>query len=580
MAKDYDFGGWATKNNMECSDGRVIMQNAFGDQHGEVVPLLWNHEHNNPEYVIGHALLENRPEGVYTYGKFNDTELGKHAKSLVSSGDITKLSIWANKLKKKGPYVSHGIIREVSLVLAGANPGAYIEDVVSHDGITLETEFALYPNYGLDLGDDILEHSEKEPEEQEGEKQMENEKKTDSGEKTIKEIFNTLTEEQKTVVYALIGKAVEDVKNEMKDEDEDEDGEGDDMKHNVFENDIYDDDQLCHAEIAEAFKDAKKYGSLKDSFLSHGITNIDYLFPEAQTLSNTPEFVKRDTGWVTNVMGKVHKSPFSRIKSIFANITEEDARAKGYIKGNQKKDEVFTLLKRITTPQTVYKKQKLDRDDVIDITDLDVVGWVKAEMRLMLDEELARAILVGDGRSTSSDDKINETNIRPIWKDEDFYTIKVGIDSNKAATSDAKAKAFIRSMIKARKNYKGSGDLTLYTTEDVLTDCLLLEDTTGRIIYDSVEKLATAMRVKEIVAVPVMENLVREDKGTQKALLGIAVDLNDYNVGADRGGAVNLFDDFDIDYNAMKYLIETRCSGALIKPYSAIAIETFAGAES
>ena len=347
------------------------------------------------------------------------------------------------------------------------------------------------------------------------------------------------------------------------------------MKHNVFdETDLENEVTLSHADMDAIFHDAQR-GSLKDAVLAHGIDNIDYLFPDAQNATSSPILITRDMGWVAKVMTSVHHTPFSRVKSIEANLTEDDARAKGYIKGKLKKDEVFALLKRQTTPQTIYKKQKLERDDIVDITDFDVVAWLKSEMRLMLDEELARAILVGDGRLSASDDKINEANIRPIWKDDDLYTIKATITVAANATADAKAKQFIQMVIKSRKDYKGSGDPVLYTTEDMLTDCLLMEDTTGRVIYDSQEKLATALRVKEIITAPVMENLTRTTSDSKTAtLLGIVVNLNDYNVGADKGGAINLFDDFDIDYNAQKYLIETRCSGALIKPYSAIAIES------
>jgi hypothetical protein len=389
-------------------------------------------------------------------------------------------------------------------------------------------------------------------------------------EETVADVFETLTEKQKTVVYAMIGQALE-----KKEESEDNNDEGGNktMKHNVFDQEDTNEDFLSHSDMEAIFSDVKRYGSLRDAVLAHGIENIDYLFPDAKNVTNTPQFIQRDMGWVQKVMKSVHHTPFSRIKSIFADITEEDARAKGYIKGKLKKEEVFSLLKRTTTPTTIYKKQKLDRDDIVDIVDFDVVAWLKSEMRVLLDEEIARAVLVSDGRLASSDDKINEQNIRPIWTDADLYTIKAPIIVSANATANEKAKAFIRAAIKSRKNYKGSGEPTLYTTEDVLTDCLLMEDATGRIIYDSVSKLATALRVKEIVTVPVMENLSRTDNGTEYELMGIIVNLTDYNIGADKGGAVNMFDDFDIDYNAQKYLIETRCSGALIKPYSAIALE-------
>ena len=556
--KTYDFSGWATRNNLKCSDGRIIMKDAFKDNDGKTVPLVWNHQHNDPLNVLGHALLENRDEGVYAYCKFNETESGKNAKLLVEHGDVTALSIYANQLKQQGSNVIHGDIREVSLVLAGANPGAFIDSVMRH-GEESDDEAIIY------TGEEIsLFHAD--------EKEDEDEKSED--EETVADVFNTLTEKQKTVVYAMIGQALEE-KEESEDNNDNDDSKGGNktMKHNVFDKEDTKKDVLSHSDLEAIFADAKRYGSLKDSVLAHGIEQIDYLFPDAKNVTDTPRFIQRDMGWVQKVMNSVHRTPFSRIKSVLANITEDDARAKGYIKGNLKKDEVFTLLKRTTTPTTIYKKQKLDRDDVVDITDFDVVAWLKSEMRMMLDEEIARAILVGDGRLSSSDDKINEQNIRPIWKDDDLYTIKVPVTVTANATADEKAKAFIRAVIKSRKNYKGSGEPTLYTTEDVLTDCLLMEDTTGRVIYDSVSKLATALRVKEIVTVPVMENLSRVDNGTTYTLMGIIVNLTDYNVGADKGGAVNMFDDFDIDYNAQKYLIETRCSGALIKPYSAIALE-------
>lgn len=558
--KTYDFSGWATRNNLRCSDGRTIMKDAFKHNDGQTVPLVWNHQHNDPLNVLGHALLENREEGVYAYCKFNETESGKNAKLLVEHGDVSALSIYANQLKQQGSNVIHGAIREVSLVLAGANPGAFIESVMSH-GEESDDEAIIY------TGEDIsLFHADEKKDKPVDEKSED--------EETVADVFNTLTEKQKTVVYAMIGQALEE-KEESEDNNNNDDSKGGNktMKHNVFDKEDTKKDVLSHSDLEAIFADAKRYGSLKDSVLAHGIEQIDYLFPDAKNVTNTPQFIQRDMGWVQKVMNSVHHTPFSRIKSILADITEDDARAKGYIKGNLKKDEVFTLLKRTTTPTTIYKKQKLDRDDVVDITDFDVVAWLKSEMRMMLDEEIARAALVGDGRLSSSDDKINEQNIRPIWTDADLYTIKTPVTVQTGATAYEKAKAFIRAAIKSRKNYKGSGEPTLYTTEDVLTDCLLMEDTTGRVIYDSVSKLATALRVKEIVTVPVMENLSRVDNGTTYGLMGIIVNLTDYNIGADKGGAVNMFDDFDIDYNAQKYLIETRCSGALIKPYSAIALE-------
>lgn len=566
----FDFSGWATRNDLLCSDGRTIRKDAFKNNDGQIVPLVWEHQHSNPENVLGHALLENRDEGVYAYCSFNDSESGMAAKKLVQHGDVKSLSIYANKLKQTGSDVLHGTIREVSLVLAGANPGAFIDSVMAHgdDGET-----------GIILGYDeniMLYHSEaKTAEKDSGEKE----------EETVADVFNTLSEKQKTVVYAMIGQVLEENDDSGDEEEEPETNKKEDskggnetMKHNVFDNfdnDAEKNDILSHSEMAAIFSDMKRYGSLKDSVMAHGIEQIDYLFPDAKNVTTTPQFIQRDMSWVQKVMNATHKTPFSRIKSILADITEDDARAKGYIKGKLKKEEVFSLLKRTTTPTTIYKKQKIDRDDVVDITDFDVVTWIKAEMRMMLDEEIARAVLVGDGRLSSSDDKINEQNIRPVWTDEDLYTVKALVEVGSSATADETAKAFIRSAIKARKNYKGSGSPTLYTTEDILTDCLLIEDTTGRVIYDSVEKLATALRVKEIVTVPVMEGLTRTDTTNGKVnLMGIIVNLADYNVGADKGGAVNMFDDFDIDYNAQKYLIETRCSGALIKPYSAIALES------
>lgn len=582
-----DFSGWATRNDLKCSDGRVIRRDAFKHDDGIKVPLVWNHQHNDPRNVLGHAWLENRPEGVYTYGFFNDSESGEIGKILVKHGDICALSIYANQLQQRGCDVLHGEIREVSLVHAGANPGAFIDSMLKHgedsdDEAIIYTGMPLYLSHSdADKQEDKADNGEKK---ETSEKKDDPEKKTDSDEeKTVADVINSMTEEQKNVMYAMIGQAMDD---QGESDPESEDNNDDDskggtntMKHNVFDKDdrqkenvlIHSDgSEVSSEEISTIFGDIKRYGSLKDSVLAHGIDNVDYLFPDAQTLANTPEFIQRDTGWVKKVMSGVHHTPFSRIKSIFADITEDDARAKGYFKGKLKKEEVFGLLKRATTPTTVYKKQKMDRDDVVDITDFDVVAWLKSEMRMMLDEELARAYLIGDGRLASSDDKINEQNIRPILKDEELYTIQATVSVQSSATEDDKAREFIRTAIKARKNYKGSGQPTLYTTEDILTDCLLLTDTTGRDLYTDVAQLAKKLRVKEIVTVPVMEGVNGKNGG---ALMGIIVNLADYNVGADRGGAVNMFDDFDIDYNQQKYLIETRCSGALIKPYSAIALE-------
>ena len=698
----FDFSGWATRNDLKCSDGRTIRKDAFKDNDGQEVPLVWQHIHNDPMNVLGHCLLENTDEGVYAYGTFNDTAAAQHAKELVQNGDITALSIYANHLTQKGGDVLHGAIREVSLVLTGANPGAFIDvPVMAHSGEPCEDEAIIYTGEELHL--EHADESAKEEKEEGGEtvqdvidslsekqrqvvyaliaqalnsakediKESENEAKhSDEDEEeeiiehadeeeadddeTVEDVYNTLTDKQKKVVEFLIGRAlaekngeviedeepvkhadddeetIEDVYNTLNDKqkdvvnflvgkalEEDEEGEAEpdedeevehseggntDMKKNVFENTEYAATELRHAAFGEIIKDAKKMGSLKEAFLAHadddnltdlgytktvdqqtgavtlnpdyGIGNTDYLFPDARTLNGTPIFVQRDMDWVEKVMNGVHRSPFSRIKSIFANITEDEARAKGYTKGHLKKEEIFGLLKRTTTPTTVYKKQKMDRDDVIDITDFDVIAWLKAEMRMMLDEELARAFLIGDGRAVSSDDKISELNIRPIYTDDDFFTIKAAVKVSDKTDEDEVAKKFIRTAIKARKNYKGSGSPTLFTNEDMLTSMLLLEDAIGHKLYKTEAELATALRVKEIVTVPVFDDVTREDaEHVTRDLAGIIVNLVDYNVGADKGGAVNMFDDFDIDYNQMKYLIETRCSGALIKPYSAIALE-------
>ena len=570
----YDFSGWATRNDIKCSDGRTIRRDAFKECDGKKVPLVWNHNHDDPSRVLGHSILWNKPEGVRADCYFNETENADIAKVLIKHGDIDSLSIYANHLKQNGGDVLHGVIREVSLVQAGANPGAYIDSVMIHNerGEDVGDEAIIYSGDLIDFqhsDENVEEHEELEHADSKKEDaNVAEEKKpeaTDEKEKTVQEVFDSLTEEQKTVVYALIGQAVEDATGGSG-ENEEEDKEN--MKHNVFEQDNDKMNVITHSEMKAVIDDAKRYGSMKESALQHGIENIDYLFPEAKSLNNPPDWIKRDTGWVTDVMNGVHHTPFSRIKSQFADITEDDARAKGYIKGNLKKEEVFSLLKRTTSPTTVYKKQKLDRDDVVDITDFDVIAWLKSEMRIMLDEELARAYLIGDGRLNSSDDKIKEDCIRPIAFDEELYTIQVEVEVDQSDAS-IKYKNFIKQAIRARKNYKGSGSPTLYTTEDVLTECLLLEDTIGHALYEDEAALARKLRVKKIVTVPVMENV--KGKNTED-LLGVIVNLTDYNVGADKGGAVNLFDDFDIDYNAQKYLIETRCSGALTKPFSAIAL--------
>ena len=597
LKEGYDFGGWATKANLLCSDGRVIMPDAFAHNDGQRVPLVWNHQHSDPDHILGYADLENRPEGVYAHCKFNETDTGNVAKQLVQHGDIVSLSIYANGLTEKKSHVTHGNIREVSLVLAGANPGAGIDSVTLSHGEDSDDEGIVYSGTSLDLAAEVSHSDDTNSELSHADDNSD--KKSEDDEETVMDVFNTLNEKQKNAVYAMIGAAYEATPPAKDEENTDKEGDTD-MKHNVFDTDVQKENQvLSHSDITAIISDAKRTGSLRDAAIAHnageithaatdddghqvtyGVANVDYLFPDARNITREPLFIKRDTGWVTVVMSAVKHSPFSRIKSIFADITADDARAKGYLKGNKKVEEVFTLLKRSTTPTTIYKKQKMDRDDVVDITDFDVVSWIKSEMRVMLDEEIARAILVGDGRSTASDDKINESNIRPIWKDDSLYTIKATVQLGASETETTKGKKFIKAVLKARKNYKGSGNPILLTTEDVLTDLLLIEDTNGRNIYESVDKLATALRVSKIVTSPVLENQTREgvnavDGDTKtRTLMGIIVNLADYTVGADKGGAVNLFEDFDIDFNQQKYLIETRCSGALTKPYSAIAIES------
>ena len=601
MGVNYDFSGYATKNDLRCSDGRTIRKDAFKDNDGQTVPLVWQHGHNDPENVIGHALLENRADGVYCYGSFNGTSKAATAKALVEHGDITALSIYANKLKQQGGDVLHGIIREVSLVLAGANPGASIDfPILAHSGEESETEATIYTGEPLylkheDKDDDKAEEPEEKVEELKHEDDEEEEPKKEetkmAEEKTVKDVFDELTEEQKNVVYFMIGQALEDAGVSSEEEDED-------MKHNVFDTDEMYGNELTHADYEQIFDDAKRLGSLRDSVIMHmedgvlahsiptegmvgpssstasqtyGFRDPDMLFPEYRTMNNPPEWIKRETGWVQKVMGGAHHTPFSRIKSVFADITEDEARAKGYIKGKLKKEQVFTLLKRTTDPQTIYKKQKLDRDDVIDITDFDVVSWIRSEMRVMLDEEIARAILIGDGRSGASDDKIQENHVRPIVSDAPLFSIPVSVPSG---TDDSEtAKNFIDAAIRGRKTYKGSGTPTLFTTADMHTEMLLLEDQIGHKLYKSDQELATALRVNEIVEVEVMEG----QKVDNKDLLGIIVNMADYNIGADKGGEINMFDDFDIDYNQMKYLIETRISGALIKPFSAMVLTSGAG---
>ena len=568
---DYDFCGWATRNDLKCSDGRTIRKDAFKDNDGQKVPLVWNHQHNEAFDVLGHAMLENRDEGVYTYCKFNDTESGKTAKLLVQHGDIDRLSIYANKLKQQGSNVTHGVIREVSLVLAAANPGAYIEDIIAH-GESSEGEAVIYTGEEIELF-----HSEegKSEDKSKTSDEKKEEPKMADKEKTVQDVFDEMTEEQKNVVYAMIGMALEengaDDEEEMKHSDE---GDGKVMKNNVFDNDgaQVNDNVLSHAEMEEIIGDAKRYGSLKESFIAHaadyGIDSIDMLFPEYKSVNgDTPQFIKRTPdGWVDTVMNGVHHTPFSRIKMVFADLREDEARAKGYMKGKLKKEEVFGLLKRVVEPTTIYKKQKLDRDDTIDITDFDVVAWLKSEMRMMLDEEIARAILFGDGRSALSEDKISETNIIPVISDADLYTIKKVVTTE---TNEKLGHAIITAAVKAQDDYEGSGNTTFYTAASTITDMLLLEDADGRRMYKDMNELALAMNVNRIVKVPA--SIV------PSGVYGVIVDLNDYNVGADKGGAINMFDDFDIDYNQMKYLIETRCSGALVKPYSAIVLKNAEG---
>lgn len=604
----YDFGGWASKNDIRCADGRTIRRDAFKDNDGKTVPLVWQHQHNDPTNVLGHALLINKPEGIYTYGTFNDSPLAKHCKMLLAHGDICSMSIYANQLKQSGGDVLHGNIREVSLVLAPANPGASIEFVTMAHGddmVENQEEAVLCMGDELEEGveyaeEETLSHEDTGTKPNETNEGKDEKPMAENKEKTVKDVFDSMTEEQKNVVYFMIGQALEGKGGKAGDDDNEEDTE---VKHNVFEGDAQRNDYLTADDYKAIFADAKRGGSLKEAVMAHmgmedgdvlvhdtdeqgayitdhngvkvryGVANMDYLFPDYKTLNDIPEFIQRDTEWVNAVMSGAHHSAFSRIKSIFANITMDEARAKGYVKGNVKKEEIFSLLKRTTPPTTVYKKQKLDRDDVIDIVDLDVVAFVKKEMRTMLDEEIARAVLIGDGRLTSDDDHISEECIRPIWKDDPaLYTINKVVETG--ADDAATAKNFIRAAIKARKDYKGSGNPVLFTTEDMLTEMLLLEDGIGHLLYANQGTLATVLRVSRIVTVPVMENQTRTVGGKTRTLQGIIVNMKDYNIGADKGGAVSLFDDFDIDYNQQKYLIETRCSGALVKPFSAIVLET------
>lgn len=585
MAKrKYDFAGWATVNNMLCADGRTIRRDAFKDDNGREVPLVWNHQHNDPDNVLGHALLENRPEGVWAYGFLNDNPKSQRAKNMLKNGDINSMSIMANQLKQVGSNVVHGVIREVSLVLAGANPGALIEEVVAHsdeDGITAEiynSAVGLYDGGELEHAEEATMAEEKKTTESTSEKKS-------SSEETVADVVETMTEKQKNAMFYLIGEAIKSKDSAETDdtaEHSDDDGEtfeeGKEMKHNVFEGSSTAQEKniLTHAEQLDIINEAKKHSdSLKETVLAHGIEQVDWLFPDSKNaLDGAPGFITRPMDWVSVFKNAVHHTPFSRVKSMFADLTEDEARARGYIKGKMKKEQVFTLLKRTTDPTTIYKKQKMHRDDVLDITDFDVVSWLKTEMRFMLDEEIYRAALVGDGRLSSSDDKIAETNIRPIWTDDDLYTIHSVYQLAGAASADDNCKAFIRAAVKARKDYRGSGNPILFTTEDLLSDFLLMTDETGRDLYPDETALARKLRVSRIVTVPVMEGLTRDVTSKTRTLRGIIVNPTDYNIGADRGGAVNMFDDFDINYNQMIYLIETRCSGALIRPYSAIAIES------
>lgn len=589
---DYDCSGWATKANTRCYDGLTIAPDAFKECDGKTVPMVYNHDHSSVDNVIGHCLLKNRPQGVYCYAKFNDTDTGRTAKACVENGDLNAFSIYANGLQKVGKTVKHGFIREVSLVLAGCNPGALIDEVVKHsaDEDYDEGEAFIYNDEGLSLthgmdpdGNPLedLTHSADSGNAVTDDKATQEEakmadEKNMSKEETVADVFNTLTEKQKKVVYAIIGSA-------MASEKDDDGKEDTTVKQNVFDHDTTE-TVLKHSigDINAIIKGAKSSGTMKAAFensditgeelayLSHGIDNVEWLFPDDKVLDNPPRIIDKDQTWVGKVMSAVHHIPFSRFKSMFADLTEEDARAKGYIKGNFKKEQVFGLLRRSTSPTTIYKKQKMDRDDVIDITSFDVIAWLKSEMRLKLNEEIARAILIGDGRPAASEDKVDENCIRPVFNDADLFTIKVQVSTTGLTAVEDKYKAAIKSILRSRKEYKGAGTPTLFTTEDALTEMLLLEDTIGHALYADEAALARKLRVSNIVTVPQMEGMKGAKGGD---LFGIIVNLSDYTVGADKGGAVSMFDDFDIDFNAMKYLIETRCSGALTTPYSAIAVE-------
>jgi len=607
MAKGtYDFSGYATKNGLKCTDGRTILKDAFKHQDGQKVPLVWQHLHNDPENILGHAILENKEDGVYCYGTFNDTKAGKNAKALVIHGDISSLSIYANQLKEQAKNVMHGAIREVSLVLSGANPGATIDNLsFAHGDGTFDTdeteaiiftglEFSHEDKDGTDKTvSDVFEtfteeqksvvyamiaHASGEKDEAanpETDLEHKDKKVATGDDRTVEEVFNTFDEDQKKIVYYMIGAALEEAAGSEETKHSDSDDGGDSiMKTNVFDKQTAPTENvLTHDQCNTIIGDAKRYGSLKESFLAHateyGIDPIAYLFPDAQNVnSGGPEFIKRDDAWVAGVLSETTHTPFSRIKTLAADITADEARAKGYVTGSLKKEEVISLLKRITTPTTIYKKQKLDRDDIVDITDFDVVVWLKQEMRLMLNEEIARAILLGDGRDVSSEDKINEQNIRPIALDNDsVFVYRTQVEN------DSTADEIIDECIIARKNYKGSGVPTLYTSTDLLTDMLLIKDSMGHRMYNNVQELASVLRVSKIVEVEAMNSAVRVSGDDTFQILGIIVNLKDYTVGADKGGAIAMFDDFDIDYNQQKYLIETRISGALTKPKSALIIE-------
>lgn len=601
----YDFQGWATKYNVFCpSDGRTILPGAFKQQNGAKVPLVWAHIHDDPTAVLGHAILEHREgEGIWCYGVFNDSEQGQNAKLLVDHGDVDAVSICANQLKQtKDGGVMHGKIRELSLVLAGANDGAHIEPVLAHSDDTEASELLIYTDECIELNHDGMEipeilnldESDEIEHEEKGAEEM-----AENSEKTIGDVVNSMNEEQKHVLYALIGMAMNEVKDESDDKSNDE-GDDSEVKHNVFDQeDVRRGNVLTHSDFENIKANAKRAGSWRDAYdeyvadmLTHddepedttyydregnpitynlngdgspyGVGNYEYMFPDARLVGQNPAVIKRDTSWVAKVVNGAKHSPFSRIKTLVADLTEDAARAKGYIKGKYKKEEFFALLKRVTTPTTIYKKQKLDRDDQIDITEWDVVAWLRREMRGMLDEELARAVLVGDGRLADDEDHINPQNIRPIVSDADLYTVKIDIDDSGVETTGSRARDFINAVIWNRKKYKGSGEPTMFCQEDILTECLMLTDEIGRDLYENVAKLATKLRVKEIVSVPVLENT---------EVLGIMVNMNDYTIGADKGGAISMFDDFDIDYNQQKYLIETRCSGALTLPYSAMVFK-------